>query len=279
MTARCERINTYEVLEHVMGIKGLHPHRLDTIRSMRLKLVQHVCDTESLSDGVVLDIGCGSGAGTAELAAMFANGQRVIGLDIHGPSIEDARNAYCEQPNLSFHHGDLNSFLDAHPDLKISAAISISVSMFIQNVPEYYRLVHGVLSDKGIFIDAPFMFRARDQAVSEEFRRLTYAVCGCSMQMFHLPQLRTLFQEAGFSRLTCTEHDFDLMKLPILFADYPARYLLGNFFRNVISPPACFGAISSRYVFFRTLKIFMFFLKHRHKYASGELISVKSSPN
>ena len=57
MSILCERINTYEVLEHVMGIRGLHPHRLSTIRDMRFKLAQHVSNNSLLAEGVVLDIG------------------------------------------------------------------------------------------------------------------------------------------------------------------------------------------------------------------------------
>ena len=52
MPASCELLNTYEVLEHVMGIKGLHPHRRGTIRDMRLKLARHVNNAVSLA-GIV----------------------------------------------------------------------------------------------------------------------------------------------------------------------------------------------------------------------------------
>jgi SAM-dependent methyltransferase len=275
MSTSCELLNTYEVLEHVMGIKGLHPHRRDTIRDMRLKLVQHVNNNVSLADGVVLDIGCGSGAGASELAAMFTNGRRVIGLDINGHAIENARRLYGTLPNLSFYHGDLKSFLADSPDLKVSAAICISVSMFIHDVGEFYGQAYHSLLEGGIFIDAPFMFRSPDESLSEDFRSRTYAVCGCNMKMFPLHHLKTIFQKAGFSEVACIEHDFDLMKLPVLFNDYPARHLLGNFFKNVMSPPAHFGKISSGYLFIRTVKIFLFFLKNRHRYAGGEFVAVK----
>lgn len=102
MSKACELVNTYEVLEHVMGIKGLHPHRLSTIRDMRVKLVRHVTNNEQLSGGVVLDIGCGSGAGTSELAAMLADGREVIGLDINQHAIETASKQYAAIPNLRF---------------------------------------------------------------------------------------------------------------------------------------------------------------------------------
>jgi len=275
MATSCEVVNTYEVLEYVMGINGLHPHRLAAIQNMRQKLVEHVSSVTALSEGVVLDIGCGSGAGTHELALMFKGGQRVIGIDINGHAIDTAKKLYGSQTNLSFYHGDLKGLLSRHPDFQMSSAICISVSMFINDVREFYQHVHHSLLDGGLFIEAPFMFRESETSKSADFQRLTYAVCGCNMTMQQLPQLKSILHDAGFSSIDCVEHDFDLMKLPVLFGDYPARYLLGNFFRNVISPPAHFGKISSLYLFKRTLNIFLFFLKNRHKYSAGELGAVK----
>lgn len=277
MTNSCDTVNTYEVLEHVMGITGLHPHRLDTIRNMREKLVKHVSDVAVLSEGVILDIGCGSGAGTAELAKMFSAGQRVIGIDINARAIESAKKQYSSQANLSFYHGDLKGLLERHPDFKMSAAICISVSMFINDVYEFYRHVYHSLAEGGLFIDAPFLFREMKNSTSEKFQRNTYAVCGCNMTMQQMHQLRSTFMNAGFSNIDCWEHDFDLMKLSVLFSDYSALYLLRNFVKNVISPPAHFGTVSSRYLLHRTLKIFIFFLRNRNKYAAGEFLAVKSS--
>ena len=275
MSANCEIVNTYEVLEHVMGISGLHPHRLAAIRNMRVRLVQHVNNAASLSEGIVLDIGCGSGAGTYELAKLFKGGQRVIGIDINSHAIESAKKQYSSQTNLSFYHGDFKGLLQDHPDFQMSAAICISVSMFIHDIKEFYQHVHHTLLEGGLFIDAPFMFRETKKSNHHEFHRRTYANCGCNMKMLHLQQIKSIFHEAGFSKVDCVEHDFELMKLPVLFSDYSARYLLGNFFRNIISPPPHFGKISSRYLFKRTVKIFLFFLANRKKYSAGEIGAVK----
>ena len=275
MSTSCEIVNTYEVLEHVMGINGLHPHRLAAIKNMRVKLVQHVSNTVLLSDGVVLDIGCGSGAGTYELASLFKGGQRVIGIDINRHAIDYAKRQYSTQKNLSFYHGDLKGLLKQHPDFQMSSAICISVSMFIHDIKEFYQHVHYSLLDGGLFIDAPFMFREAQIPNFLEFHRRTYANCGCNMKMMQMHQLKSVFHEAGFSNVDCVEHDFELMKLPVLFTDYPARYLFSNFVRNIISPPAHFGKISSRYLFKRTVTIFFFFLKNRHKYSAGEIGAVK----
>lgn len=276
MTTHCELVNTYEILEHIMGISGLHPHSLNTIKALRLKLVQQVSNHPGLADGIVLDLGCGSGAGTSELAYMFENGQRVIGLDINEHAIDAAKSLYANQKNLSFFHGDISQFLKQHHDLKISGAISISVSMFLANIQELYSLINSALMDGGVFIDAPFMFKQSEQGYPDHFRQNTYAVCGCNMQMQNLGQIKSLLHSAGFSSLQCHEHEFDLMRLKVLFADYSPGYLLRNFCKNVISPPEYFGSVSSWYLFFRTMKIFLFFLRNRDKYASGEFVAVKT---
>lgn len=276
MSTSCELVNTYEVLEHVMGINGLHPHRLLTVRNMRIKLVRHVSEAAALADGVVVDIGCGSGAGTAELATAFANGQRVIGIDINAAAIDIARKSYADQSNLSFYHGDFKSFLHDHPDIGISAVICISVSMFIPDVHEFYRSIYRSLLVEGMFIDAPFMFKNQKTMDSAEFRRRTYAVCGCNMTMLGLPQLKSIIHDAGFTVVDCVEHDFELMHFRNLSADYSLRYLLRNFFRNIISPPDYFGKITSTYLCMRTLKIFAFFLRNRRHYAGGEFGAIKA---
>jgi ubiquinone/menaquinone biosynthesis C-methylase UbiE len=275
MTATCERINTYEVLEHVMGINGLHPHRLRAIRNMRRRLVHHVSSDAELSEGIVLDIGCGSGDGTYELASMFKAGQRVIGIDINGHAINTAKMKYAAQTNLSFYHGDLKGLLIDNPGLRISSAISISVSMFLNDIEEFYTHIYQSLTKGGIFIDAPFTFREIKQKKQEQFHRRTYAVCGCNMTMKKLTQLKLICHEAGFNNVESVEHDFDLMKIPILFDDYSAFYLFKNFVKNTLVPPAHFGSITSYYLFKRTLKIFMFFLINRQKYSAGELIAIK----
>ena len=49
----CELVNTYEVLEHIMGIEGLHPHSLKTIDIIFEEVARHTSNQE----GVILDVG------------------------------------------------------------------------------------------------------------------------------------------------------------------------------------------------------------------------------
>ena len=167
--------------------------------------------------------------------------------------------------------------MQAHPQLTIAAVICISVTIFIPDVDGFYLRICRSMVLGGILIDAPFMFRNTKKNLSLQFHTRTYDVCGCNMKMFRMPQLRDSFNAAGFSTIDCVEHDFDLMKLKVLFRDYPAKYLLDNLFRNVMTPPAHFNGISSSYLAGRTLKIFLFFLANRNKYASGEFAAIKIS--
>ncbi len=276
MSNNCELINTYQVLEHVMGISGLHPHRLDAVRSMRAKLVHHMKQHDFSSKSIVLDIGCGSGTGTSELAEMLGHKYQIIGIDIDDNAIKQAKTKFAGHPSMRFFKGDLKDLLRDNPELKISAAISISVSMFIHTVDEFYKNVHQALEEDGLFIDAPFMFSNHAEKISEKLHNRTYAVCGCNMKMFQSQPLQQALINAGFGIISSVEHDFDLMKFRILCRDYSALYLLKNFCKNIYFPPPEFGNVSSQYLLKRTLKIFIFFLWNRKKYSGGEFSAIKT---
>jgi len=55
----------------------------------------------------VLDVGCGTGAITRGIAEAVAPQGRVVGLDINGELIEQARRAHQDVPGLSFEVGDI----------------------------------------------------------------------------------------------------------------------------------------------------------------------------
>jgi SAM-dependent methyltransferase len=271
---KCELLNTYEILEHVMGMKGLHPHCIESINKLRNRLAQHVEQNISHSNGVVLDIGCGSGAGTADLARLIPSIQ-VIGLDINKSAIETGIMQHAPVPNLEFLHGDLDTFMQLNPHTRIIGVMCVSVSMFINDVEGFYEKIYNALDDRGIFIDAPFMFRDDATMPDESFRQSTYSMCGCNMEMYKISQLRDKIQHAGFKSVDSSENSFELMNMSKLFRDYSPVYLFSNFFRNMFSPPSDLRSSSSWYIFQRTVKIFYFFFRNRRKYGSGELVAIK----
>jgi ubiquinone/menaquinone biosynthesis C-methylase UbiE len=270
----CDLVNTYDILEHVMGMSGLHPHRRDLISNLRHQLVHHIENLVIPHNGVVLDIGCGSGSGTAALAKLIP-GVRVIGVDINSASLDAARSRYDSIANLDFYHGDFDSYLLDFADMRIMGVICISVSMFIRDIEGFYRKIYDALDSRGILIDAPFIFTSKDEYPHEQFQRATYAMCGCNMRMLQITQLKDMARDAGFRNVSHRESGFDLMNLSVLFSDYPATRLFSNFIRNIISPPASIRHAKSWYLLKRTVRIFTFFFSNRQKYGSGELVAIK----
>ena len=126
----CELVNTYEILEHIMGIKGLHPHSLETVESIYEDIRRHTDGQE----GVILDIGCGSGSGSSRLVGKLSEKVSLIGIDINERAIDTARKTYTHQNKLSFYQGSLEDFCQSHSDLNIIGVIAVSVSMFLPDI-------------------------------------------------------------------------------------------------------------------------------------------------
>ena len=267
----CELVNTYEALEHIMGINGLHPHSLSTIEQLHNKIITH---TKNKS-GVILDIGCGSGYGTYNLSQLLPGNVSVIGIDINKTAINKARKLFRKQTNMSFFVGTLEEFLESQRQYRIIGIICVSVSMFLNNTRSFYQTANEVLDDGGIFIDAPFVFRLDSKVLTEGFKTRTYQACGCSMDMYTTNELTGFMDNANFKYIICREKEFELMNPSILFNDYSPAYLFAQFFNNVINPPTPIAHNSSWYLLRRTLGIFSFFLRNREKFGAAEIIGIK----
>ncbi|MCW9031644.1 MAG: class I SAM-dependent methyltransferase [Gammaproteobacteria bacterium] len=270
-SASCELVNTYEVLEHVMGINGLHPHSLDSINTLFQKISDHTKNKK----GIVLDVGCGSAYGTYKLSCMLEPDVSVIGIDINKKSISYAQSRYANKNNLSFYVGTLEQFNNEHPGLNIIGILSVSVSMFFLDTQHFYQTANKMLSYGGIFVDAPFVFSSDKNKLKDSFKDKTYQICGCNMQMHTTTELSQFMQTADFNQLDVNENEFELMNMRKLFRDYSAGYLLAKFIKNTLSPPPTFINHSSWYIFKRTLNIFGFFIKNRNKYGATILIGIK----
>ena len=267
----CELVNTYEALEHIMGINGLHPHSLSTIEQLHIKLANHTKNRQ----GVILDIGCGSAYGTYNLSRILPEGVSIIGIDINETAIDKARKQFRHQKNVSFFLGTLEDFCESHKQYNVIGIISVSVSMFLDCTRTFYQTANEVLDEGGIFIDAPFVFNSDHKYLSEQFKYRTYQACGCNMAMYTTSELESFMSGANFNHVICKENEFELMNLSTLFQDYSPTYLFTEFINNVRNPPVPLESNSSWYLFRRTLGIFSFFMRYRSKFGAAEIIGIK----
>jgi len=271
-TGTCELVNTYEILEHVMGMDGLHPHSLTTIDMLHKKMADHVVGKK----GVVVDVGCGSAHGTHKLSHLLPDDVSIVGVDVNPDAINKAQANYSDQSNMEFYLGSMEQFSKEHPDLNVIGIISVSVSMFMPNTKSFYQSVYEMLADGGMFIDAPFVFKGEETtAICETFKKKTYEVCGCNMKMNTANELQGFMQDTDFKKIEVNENEFELMNMGILFHDYSAVKLISNFIKNTFSPPPSLSANSTSYLFGRTLGIFSFFMKNRNKYGASNVIGIK----
>lgn len=90
----------------------------------------------------VVDLGCGTGATSLELAARVAPGGSVLGLDISRPMLEVARTRSAGHPNLQFLEADASSW---QPERPVDLLYSRFGVMFFPDPPQAFAHLHRVL--------------------------------------------------------------------------------------------------------------------------------------
>ncbi|OFD98183.1 SAM-dependent methyltransferase [Bacillus mycoides] len=83
----------------------------------------------------VIDIGCGGGIYTKELALMGA--KNVVGLDFSKEILQAAKENCNAFPNISFIHGDAHNI--PYPNESFDLVISRAVIHHLQDVPTFIR--------------------------------------------------------------------------------------------------------------------------------------------
>lgn len=94
----------------------------------------------------VLDAGCGSGYGSAELALAA---QSVVGMDVADEAVEFARENY-RLANLRFERGSCAAL--PHPDASFDLVVAFEVIEHIENWRDFLREARRVLAPNGQFI-------------------------------------------------------------------------------------------------------------------------------
>ena len=102
-------------------------------------------------DWTVADLGCGTGAFTAELAR---SGARVVGVDQSAAMLKLARRAIRELPNVELHQASLERL--PLPDRSCDAALLLLVLSYVAAVEPVLREAHRILSPGGrlVIVDA-----------------------------------------------------------------------------------------------------------------------------
>ncbi len=102
-------------------------------------------------DWTVADLGCGTGAFTAELAR---SGARVVGVDQSAAMLKVARRATRDLPNVELHQASLEAV--PLPDRSCDAALLLLVLSYVAAVEPVLREAHRVLAPGGrlVVVDA-----------------------------------------------------------------------------------------------------------------------------
>ena len=266
----CELVNTYEILEHIFNIKGLHPHSLSSIDSIYEKIAIHTKHKK----GVILDVGCGSGFGTYRLSLQLPQDISIIGIDINKISIEKAQLDYKHIDRLSFHEETLESFYRTYPDTIVIGIVAISVSMFIPDILDFYKTSYQIMEDDGIFIDAPFAFEST-QNINNLFKQKTYNICGCNMNMYTTKYLSEAFNLTGFEEIDLQNLPFELMNFSTLSKEYGLMVLCKNFIKNILYSPKILNRATTYYLIRRVINIFYFFLKNKRRFNAAIIQGIK----
>ena len=100
---------------------------------------------ELLKDGLsVLDVGCGSGAITADIARR-TNG-KVVGIDFSEHLIELAQKNYAQLPNLSFEVANINDYVSTE---KFDLVIAARTLQWVNNPAEVVQKMVSLLKKGG----------------------------------------------------------------------------------------------------------------------------------
>lgn len=96
----------------------------------------------------IIDIGCGGGIYTKELALMGA--KSVVGLDFSKEILQAAKENCSGFSNISFIHGDAHS--TPYPNDTFDIVISRAVIHHLQDIPTFLREASRILKKNGVLI-------------------------------------------------------------------------------------------------------------------------------
>ena len=155
----------------------------------------------------VLDAACGEGYGSALLAGVA---REVTGVDIDGPTIAHAREAYADRPNLMFMQGSAAEL--PLPDASVDVVVSFETieHLDVADQPRMLAEFSRVLTDDGVLVLSapnrpeysesrgyanPYHRHEHDRAELERLLRVTFPAIAWHAQRVWLGS--TLWREGG----------------------------------------------------------------------------------
>lgn len=162
-------------------------------------------------DEQILDLGCGSGKITANIAGRVTSGS-VLGIDLSQGMIEFAQKTY--EPfytNLSFTKGDIQEFSSS---FKFDLIFSSSSLHWILDHPPLLNTVHDLLKEDGtILFTIPCVASAEVTAVFQEV--VSQSLWRHFFKNYYHPRVKftaeeytLLLEQAGFSEIEVTQVPF-----------------------------------------------------------------------
>jgi SAM-dependent methyltransferase len=151
----------------------------------------------------VLDVGCGPGFLTAEIAAAVGPGGRVHAIDASEPMLGLARARCAALPQVTFAPGDA-ARLDV-ADAGFDAVASVQVHEYVRDIEGGLRELHRVLRPGGRLL---LVATDWDSIVwgSADPRRMAHVLDAFDEHLAHAhlpPRLAPLLREAGFGEPRC----------------------------------------------------------------------------
>lgn len=148
---------------------------------------------EPVKGRTFLDVGCGSGVYSVELARRGA--AKVVGLDIAGRMLTMCVTAAGEAgvgDRCRFVQSDLLGYV---PDGRVDVTIGIGLFDYVADPLPVLRKMREVTGDR-VIVSFPRLWTWR-----APLRKLRLALRGCPVYFFSAGRVRALMREAGFARI------------------------------------------------------------------------------
>ncbi|MEY6552609.1 class I SAM-dependent methyltransferase [Bacillus cereus] len=118
------------------------------IRNAHISWAEMVKNITEIQNKQIIDIGCGGGIYTKELALMGA--KNVVGLDFSKEILQAAKENCNNFSNISFIHGDTHNI--PYPNETFDIVISRAVIHHLQDIPTFLREASRILNKNGVLI-------------------------------------------------------------------------------------------------------------------------------